>query len=161
MRRSQLRAWRSNQELLVQETDPVFTDEIYNLYAQYISRRHADGDMYPPAVEQFKSFLVESRKETIFYEFRLEDCLVAVAVVDRLLDGLSSIYTFFDPDLQKRSLGVFAILWQIEEARRLGLRYVYLGYWIRQSGKMNYKIEYKPLELFLKDHWVAFTGEPG
>ena len=161
MRRSQLRAWRSNQELLVQETDPVFTDEIYNLYAQYISRRHADGDMYPPAVEQFKSFLVESRKETIFYEFRLEDCLVAVAVVDRLLDGLSSIYTFFDPDLQKRSLGVFAILWQIEEARRLGLRYVYVGYWIRQSGKMNYKIEYKPLELFLKDHWVAFTGEPG
>ena len=157
MKRSQRRIWKRNQDLQVNKIAPLFNDETYNLYDQYISRRHADGDMYPPEPEQFKSFLVESREETIFYEFRQQQSLVAVAVADQLEDGLSSIYTFFDPDLAKLSPGVFTILWQIEKAREMNLQYVYLGYWIKQSQKMNYKIEYKPLELFLKDHWVLVS----
>jgi len=157
MKRSQRRIWKRNQDLQVNEISPLFSEEIYSLYDRYISRRHADGDMYPPEPDQFKSFLVESRDETIFYEFRDQETLIAVAVVDRLQDGLSSIYTFFDPDLAKQSPGVFTILWQIEKTREMGLQYVYLGYWIKQSQKMNYKIEYKPLELFLKDHWVLVS----
>lgn len=157
MKRSQRRIWKRNQDLQVHRVAPVFCDETYNLYDQYISRRHADGDMYPPEPEQFKSFLVEGREETSFYEFRQQGCLIAVAVVDKLQDGLSSIYTFFDPDLAKRSPGIFTILWQIEKAREMDLQYVYLGYWIKQSKKMNYKYDFKPLELFLKDHWVLVT----
>jgi arginyl-tRNA--protein-N-Asp/Glu arginylyltransferase len=157
MKRSQRRIWKRNRDLQVNEITPLFNAETYNLYDRYISQRHADGDMYPPEPEQFKSFLVESREETTFYEFREQESLVAVAVVDKLQDGLSSIYTFFDPDLAKQSPGVYTILWQIEKARELNLQYVYLGYWIKQSQKMNYKIEYKPLELFLKDHWILVS----
>lgn len=157
MKRSQKRIWKRNQEIQVHQTAPLFDDETYSLYDQYISQRHADGDMYPPEPGQFKSFLVESREETVFFEFRQQTELIAVAVVDILQDGLSSIYTFFDPKLAKQSPGVYTILWQIQKARQLGLQYVYLGYWIKQSQKMNYKIEYKPLELFLKDHWVLLT----
>jgi arginine-tRNA-protein transferase len=154
MKRSQKRIWHRNQDLQVVETRPAFGDEIYALYEKYISQRHPDGDMYPPKCEQFRSFLVESREETLFYEFRLGRQLAAVAVADKLQDGISAIYTFFDPDLEKRSPGVYMILWQIEKAKQMDLSYVYLGYWIKQSKKMNYKIEYKPLELFVKDHWV-------
>jgi arginine-tRNA-protein transferase len=154
MKRSQKRIWTRNQDLSINEIRPVYTHEIYDLYEKYISLRHADGDMYPPKPEQFSSFLVEGRPETVFYEFRRQNRLVAVAVVDRLQDGLSAIYTFFDPEEQKTSPGVYTILWEIETASRLNLPFVYLGYWIKQSSKMNYKTEYKPIEMFVKDHWV-------
>jgi arginine-tRNA-protein transferase len=110
--------------------------------------------MYPPEAEQFKSFLVECREETRFYEFRCADRLMAIAVADRLQDGLSAIYTFFDPDEVQRSLGVQAVLWLIDEAKRLQLSYLFLGYWIKQCQKMNYKLEYRPIELFINGHWI-------
>ena len=155
--RSQRRIWNRNQDLQICQVAPGFTAESYDLYHRYISERHADGDMYPPREDQYRSFLVESRPETVYYEFRLSGRLIAVSVVDILRDGLSSVYTYFDPWESRRSPGVFAILWQIEQADRLGLHYVYLGYWIKQSRKMSYKISFRPIELYMKDSWVKLT----
>jgi arginine-tRNA-protein transferase len=155
--KSQRRIWRRNRDLRVSQVSPGFTRESYQLYHRYVSDRHADGDMYPPREDQFRSFLVECRSETVFYELRLSDRLIAVAVVDQLRDGLSSVYTYFDTEDSRRSPGVYAILWQIEQARQLGLHYLYLGYWIKQSRKMSYKISFRPIELYMKDHWVRLN----
>ena len=111
--------------------------------------------MYPPSRDQFQSFLVDGRPEASFFEFRLADKLLAVAVADELNDGLSAIYSFFDPDEDSRALGVYAILSLIEETKKLGLEYLYLGYWIKQCQKMSYKMDYKPIELYVNNHWVA------
>lgn len=110
--------------------------------------------MYPPSPEQFRSFLLCDWSDTRFVEFRNGDVLLAVAVMDRVHDGLSALYTFFDPDLSERSLGVQAVLWQIQHALDLGLPYLYLGYWIKQCQKMRYKSSYRPLEMFLGERWV-------
>jgi arginine-tRNA-protein transferase len=111
--------------------------------------------MYPASEEQFQSFLVEGRVEASFYEFRAQGKLLALAVVDHLDDSLSAIYTFFEPAEGRRSLGSFAVLWLIEEAIRLDLTHLYLGYWIKQCQKMSYKMDYKPLEVFVKDQWTS------
>jgi arginine-tRNA-protein transferase len=153
--RRQKRNLKANQDLVVKRQAPYFNDEYYELYERYIAARHSDGDMYPAAPDQFNSFLVEGRREAVFFEMRINQQLAAVAVVDQLNDGLSAIYTFFDPDLSNRGLGSFAVLWIIEEARRLGLPHVYLGYWIKECQKMSYKMDYKPLQMFINNHWVA------
>ena len=152
--RQQLRIWRRNRDLLVTRCPPRIDSEIYELYSRYINIRHADGDMYPPSREQFESFLVSNSPFCEFNEFRLDGRLLAVAVTDRLANGLSAIYTFFDPEESRRSLGRYAILWQIDEARRAGLPAVYLGYWIRNCRKMNYKTEYRPLEMLVSQRWI-------
>lgn len=153
----QQRIRRRNRDLDVRRMPPRVTDEYYDLYRRYIDTRHGDGDMYPARMDQFESFLVQGRPEASFYEFRAQRELLAVAVVDELSDALSAIYTFFDPDCGKRSLGVHAVLWLIEEARRLGLRYLYLGYWIKQCRKMSYKMDYKPIEMYVNNTWIAVT----
>lgn len=152
--RRQKRNIKANRDIVVKRQVPYFNDEYYALYERYIAARHSDGDMYPAAPEQFNSFLVDGRREAIFFEMRIDKQLVAVAVVDQLNDGLSAIYTFFDPDQSNRGLGSFAVLWIIEEAKRLGLPYVYLGYWIKECQKMSYKMDYKPLQMFINNHWV-------
>lgn len=154
-KRSQLRCWKKNQDLVVRKVPPSFTEEYFELYCDYISHRHADGDMFPPEADQFRSFLVDGRREASFYEFRKDGTLLAVAVADQLKDALSAIYSFFNPAEAKRSIGTFAVLWLIEETRRLGLTHLYLGYWIKQCQKMNYKIDYRPTELFIKNHWIS------
>lgn len=139
------------------------TQEHYALYQKYISGRHADGDMYPPSLHTFEQFLVDSPTDTLFMEVREpNNKLIAVAVTDRLSDGLSSIYTFFDPDsiYNSRSLGVFCILKQIEAAKSLGLDYVYLGFWIPTVKKMSYKTAYTPIELLINNHWTYFSQTP-
>ncbi len=110
--------------------------------------------MYPANADQFKSFLVDGRDEASFVLMRTPEKLLGVIVVDQLDDGLSAIYTFFDPDDEDRSPGVYAILMLIEEARRRGLNYLYLGYWIKECQKMSYKLDYKPMELYINNHWV-------
>jgi arginine-tRNA-protein transferase len=152
--RSQRRILQRNRDLQVQAALPIFSEEYYRLYARYIDSRHADGDMYPPSPEQFHSFLVRNLDFLRFYEFRLQGELLALAVTDVLPNGLSAVYTFFDPDQAARSLGRFAILWQIEECRRLGLEALYLGYWIKNCRKMNYKSEYRPLQLLIRQQWL-------
>ena len=134
-----------------------FLEEHYQLYRRYITTRHRGGGMDKPDVDSYISFLCDSCVETAFIEFRLEGVLIAVAVTDWLDHGLSSVYTFFDPNLPQHSLGVYCILWQIAEAKRRNLPFVYLGYWIKHSNKMNYKMQYQPAEIFRNDRWSQTT----
>jgi len=152
--RSQRRILARNSDLQAEVADDISTDEHFALYSRYISGRHRDGDMYPPDREQFNSFLTREWGTTRFVEFRDAERLLAVAVLDRLENGVSAIYTFYDPAESSRSLGSFVILWQIGLARELGLPAVYLGYWIRNCRKMNYKTRFRPIELLTNGHWV-------
>ncbi|OEY67210.1 arginyltransferase [Marinobacter sp. X15-166B] len=151
--RNQRRVWRKNQDLTCTLVPAAYSDEYYALYERYIEQRHDDGDMFPPSREQFTSFLVDGATDTWFLEMRLHGALVGLAVVDELDDGLSAIYTVFDPDMEQRSLGTFAVLWQAEEIRRRGATYLYLGYWIAECRKMNYKTRFQPLESLIKGRW--------
>ncbi|WP_116364024.1 arginyltransferase [Parahaliea mediterranea] len=152
-RRNQRRSLRQNRDLIVERTADIRDNQAYHLYQRYIEQRHADGDMFPPDREQYESFLNNAWDCTRYYRFYDHQRLLAVAVVDVLTDGLSAIYTFFDPDAQQRGLGAYAILWQIEQAREMGLHYLYLGYWIEACKKMAYKADYQPLELLLDSRW--------
>ena len=155
--RQQRKIWNRNQDLTAWMVPTHFTDEYYHLYENYLEARHSDGDMYPPSVEQFRNFLLLSENWARLVEFRnSEQRLVAVAAVDTLSQGLSAIYTFYDPEENRRSLGVYAVLWQIEQARKQGLPHVYLGYWIENCRKMNYKQKFQPLERLERQTWVAF-----
>ncbi len=153
-RRSQKRAWKQNTDILVEEVDRIDDDHYYQLYHRYIEARHPDGDMYPPTREQYQSFLSAEWGVTHFYRLLLDGQLIGVAVADQLTDGLSAIYTFFEPEMQSRSLGTFSVLWQIEAARTLGLDFLYLGYWIKECQKMAYKVQFRPLELYINGQWV-------
>lgn len=155
--RSQRRCLSRNQDLDIGLVDSIATDEHYQLYEDYIQRRHRDGDMYPPSRAQYESFLSRAWGLTRYLEYRHQDRLVGLAVCDLLEDGLSAIYTFFDPSEHSRSLGAFAILSQIEKARQLNLPYVYMGYWIRQCQKMSYKTHYRPLELLVNKRWLRLN----
>ena len=158
-RRRHKRLRRRNADLTVSEEPARYTREVYSLYARYIDQRHGDGDMFPPSEEQFTSFLTCDWADTRFYCFRdPRRRLVAVAVTDLLDDGLSAVYTFFDPDQPDRGLGVNALLWQIEAAHARGMPYLYLGYWIRQCQKMSYKSQYQPLELLDGGDWRELPG---
>jgi len=154
--RKQRKCWNRNQDLSVSSTKTQ-TDEHYELYARYIEERHSDGDMYPPTREQFDSFLTPEWGVTEYLEFRRSDKLVAVAVCDRMSEGYSAVYTYFDPSESRKGLGVFAILWQIELCKNLGLSNLYLGYWIKQCQKMSYKTEYRPLELLTENRWIRIS----
>ena len=146
-----------NQDLLVRETDSLDSSETYALYCNYINNRHADGDMYPPNPEQYASFIAVKPGGTRFFEFYLDDKLVAVSVTDQLQHGLSAVYTFYDPEQNRRSLGNYVIFWQIQKARQMRLPYLYLGYWVKNCPKMNYKINFRPLEMFVQGKWVRLS----
>jgi arginyl-tRNA--protein-N-Asp/Glu arginylyltransferase len=154
-RRSQRRVMNRNRDLTVRVEPATYSQRYYELYASYIAGRHFDGDMYPPSSDQFRSFLLSQWSDTVFVCSYLDDQLVSAAVTDRQEHGLSAIYTFFDPALMSRSLGVQSILNQIEHCRELGLPHLYLGYWIRDSDKMRYKTDYRPVELFTNGRWLS------
>ncbi|MFT4719675.1 MAG: arginyl-tRNA--protein-N-Asp/Glu arginylyltransferase [Candidatus Azotimanducaceae bacterium] len=153
MNRRQKRIWRKNLDLDVTVKAPSLTNEYFELFERYIRVRHSDGDMFPADREQFQSFLVNGRVEARFVEFRLAGRLIAVAVMDILDSALSAIYTFFEPEENQRSLGTHAILWQLEESRRAMKSWLYLGYWIDECQKMNYKNEYTPQERYIDNCW--------
>lgn len=153
--RAQKRCLRRNQDVVTVLTDNINTDEHYALYESYIITRHADGDMYPPSRDQYEDFLSSEWGVTRYIELRHEGKLLGVAVSDRLDHGLSAIYTFFRPDEPSRSLGVLAVLRQIELAKAQNLPYVYLGYWIRDCDKMRYKNQYRPLDIFINNTWLT------
>jgi len=152
--RGQRRVLARNRDVTAHLVDSIDTDAHFDLYSRYIEQRHRDGDMYPPDREQYESFLTREWNSTSYVEFRAGARLLAVAVVDRLENGLSAIYTYYDPEEERRSLGSYVILWQIRLARDLGLPSVYLGYWIRNCRKMNYKTRFRPIELLANGHWV-------
>jgi leucyl-tRNA---protein transferase len=156
--RSQRRVWKRNADLTVTARDATFVQEHFDLYLHYQRRRHAGGGMDDPDPRKYIDFLVGCRIETRFYEMRMGHRLVGVAVSDRISDGLSAVYTFFDPDEISRGLGTYAILWQIDHAKSLNLHWVYLGYLIRESPKMAYKANFQPLETYLNGHWETLTS---
>lgn len=153
--RGQRRVWRRNTDLDVASMKSVPREEHFELYRRYVDTRHPGGGMDDPSPEDYWSFIDSGWADTDLVEFRLHGRLVCVAVCDRLSDGLSAVYTFFDPADSRRSPGTFAVLWQISEARRLGLPYVYLGYWIAESPKMAYKAAFRPAEGLRNGLWEA------
>lgn len=153
-RRCERRTLARNADLTVTVSTPKFRPEQYDLYTRYVKARHRHGGMDDTDPGRYMEFLNCSWGETGFYDFRLDGRLVAVAVTDRVDDALSACYTFFDPALTRRSLGVYAVLWQILEARRRGLSWVYLGYWIRDCEKMSYKDRFRPVEAFVCNRWI-------
>ncbi len=148
------RVMNKNNDLIVNPVNSIATEEHFKLYKKYINARHSDGDMYPPSREQYQSFLLTKREDSLYLEMRHGEILVGVMVCDRLHNALSAVFSFYDPALKNRSLGTFAILWQIEVAKRLQLAHLYLGYWIPDCQKMNYKSQFKPLELLCADGWT-------
>ena len=151
--RSQRRNWAQNQDLDVQVLPALFNEGHFALYQRYIHSRHPDGSMATPDKEQYNRFFGSSWCDTRYVEFSFRGQPLAVAVVDILEKGLSAVYTFFEPSQHKRGLGVFAVLWLIEEAKRRNLPYLYLGYLIHESPKMAYKARYHPLEVFRDGVW--------
>ncbi|QSA98968.1 arginyltransferase [Methylococcus sp. EFPC2] len=154
--RSQHRIERLNRDVIVTMRPAAYTDESYELFRRYLGARHSDGGMADSGAGEFIGFLASDWSDTVFIEFRLEKRLFAVAVVDRFKDAWSAVYTFFDPDYAARSPGVLAVLWQITEARHLGLDWLYLGYWIGACRKMAYKTQYRPLEAYVGGQWRLF-----
>jgi len=157
--RRQKRIIKRNQDLSARLVDSIHGDEYYSLYKRYISRRHHDGDMHPPSREQYESFLSAEWGVTQYISFNYANTVLAIMVVDVIDNGISAVYTFFEPDQSQRSLGSYAILWQIQYAlNTLNLPYVYLGYWIQNCVKMNYKTQYQPIEYFSNGQWVKESG---
>jgi arginine-tRNA-protein transferase len=152
--RSQRRAFRQHGSLTVTRRALAFDLEHYRLYLRYQRARHPGGGMDQDSREQYQHFLLHSNVDTELYEFHAGRELKMVSLIDHLSDGLSSVYTFFDPEKEGDGLGTFGIVWQIERCRELALHYLYLGYWIAQSPKMAYKVRFRPLEGLLRGRWV-------
>ncbi len=152
-RRRHRRVRRLNRDLAVRLCEPVFEASHYALYCRYQRARHRGGGMDAPSPETYLGFLASDWSETLFYEFSLDGAPLAVAVLDVLADGLSAVYTFFEPSEQRRALGVNAVLFALEETARRGLPWLYLGYWVSGCRKMEYKREYLPQERLVGGRW--------
>jgi arginyl-tRNA--protein-N-Asp/Glu arginylyltransferase len=157
--RAQRRALRRHGALVSVAQPLKFRLEHYALYLRYQSRRHAGGGMDNDSRDQYSHFLLQSRVDTRLIEFRDHGQLVMVSIVDYLPDGLSSVYTFFEPEHDGASYGTYNVLWQIEACRALGLPYLYLGYWIRESQKMAYKSRFAPIEGYVGNAWRRLSRD--
>ncbi len=156
--RSQRRCLHTNNVCSTQLMAADYSDEHFELYQRYINARHACGNMANPLPQDYKNFLYSDWSETFFLELRENNQLLAVAVCDLVDSGLSAVYSFYDPDALNRSLGTLCVLKMIEQAKLMGLEYLYLGYLIRDSNKMRYKQCFRPLEIFIDNQWQDNSG---
>jgi leucyl-tRNA---protein transferase len=157
--RSQRRALARNAHLVALERPLVFNEEHYQLYLAYQIERHEGGGMDRDSREQYAQFLLQTQVDSRLIEFRDNGKLCVVCIIDILSDGLSSVYTYYDPALNHAGYGTYAILWQIGQCQHLGLPYLYLGYWIRASRKMGYKSRFQPLEVLRHSGWQPLKDD--
>jgi len=155
--RSQRRCLKRNADLSVVECMAGYNAERHGLYERYLRTRHSGGGMDEADASDFRRFLTAPWSPTLFLEFRQDARLLAVAVTDVCVNGLSAVYTFFDPDETARGLGTYAILQQVQLARRRGLPWLYLGFWIEGHAKMDYKRRFRPLQVRTREGWVPLT----
>jgi arginine-tRNA-protein transferase len=157
--RSTRRVRNLNRDFEARLAPPRANLEQFRLFLDYQHSRHRDSDMAAMSYADYRSMVEDTTVRTAIAEFRgPDDALAAVSLIDRLDDGLSAVYSFYDPGRDRQSLGTWSILWLVQESRRLGLPYVYLGYWIAQSPKMAYKARFPALERLVGGSWVPFTS---
>ncbi len=155
-RRTDKRNLKSNQDILVRYCKARYSDEYFELYKRYLDNRHPGDGMDNPTPEDFERFLLNPWGHALFVEMRLDDVCVAVAVTDVTGSGLSAVYTFFEPTLEKRGLGRYSVLQQVQLCRDMSMPYLYLGYWVEGCNKMEYKSDFKPQERFDGQQWIRF-----
>lgn len=157
--KTQKRCLKKASQFTFKRYPAAFSEQHYQLFDKYVTERHSDGDMYPTTTHQYREFLLCNWLECQYLDiFDINtQKLIATCVFDQVKDGLSAVYTYFDPEYSKFSLGRLAILKLIEMAQQQDLNYVYLGYWIKNSQKMAYKGEYRPLECFINDQWIYLS----
>lgn len=158
--RSQKRTSKRNEDLLRRATSPWASEEQYDLFRTYLDSRHADGGMADMDVFEFAAMIEETpiRSRVVEYTHRTSGQLIGVSLTDVLSDGLSMVYSFYEPDMPRRSLGTYMILDHVEIAREAGLPYVYLGYWVPGSQKMGYKAKFSGLEVYAGGAWQRMTN---
>ena len=152
--RSQKRVWRKNTDLKVTIEDVAFKQEHFELYLKYQQHRHPESTMCNDDPEKYISFLESDFSASKFVCFHLNGQLIGISVIDQFEDGISAVYTFFEPEQSHRSLGTYAVMYLLKLARLRKIPYVYLGYWVDQSNKMDYKRKFKPLEGYQNRQWV-------
>jgi arginyl-tRNA--protein-N-Asp/Glu arginylyltransferase len=158
--RTQRRILRTHAGLAVTRRELGYDTEHYALYLRYQRHRHPGGGMDQDSREQYRHFLLQSNVDSRLVEFREDGVLRMVSILDELEDGLSSVYTFFDPEIEAASYGTYNILWQIERCVQNDLPYLYLGYWIAQSRKMAYKIKFQPMQGLIDGNWQPLPDLP-